>query len=153
MATFDEFKKYATEKAEEFAGKANIFAKQAADKAKCLAKIAKLKADILSEKEIMKKNYVLLGKAYYETHKDEPADGLAKVCEDITASQGIIDAKEQEVEALKNSCGNASAYDADCEPADEEEAGCEEEKPKEEDTSCGCDAPKDEEEPKEEPKE
>lgn len=151
MATFDEFKKYATEKAEEFAGKANIFAKQAADKAKCFARITKLKADILSEKEIMKKNYILLGKAYYEVHKDEPADGFSKVCEDITASQGIIDAKEQEIEALKNSCGDASAYDAECEPEPEEEAKCEEEKPKEEENaSCGCDAPKDEEPPKEE---
>lgn len=45
--------------------------KDVGQKAKDVSEVAKLKLDIKSKEDYVEKQYVLLGKAYFEAHKDE----------------------------------------------------------------------------------
>lgn len=54
--------------------------KVAADKAKELAAIANLKSQISTCEEVMKKNYLEIGKIYFEQYSDMPEPPFEKQC-------------------------------------------------------------------------
>lgn len=87
----------AAEKTKEFAGKA-------ADKAKDVSKITKLSLEIKAAKETIGKAYEEIGKIYYETHKNAPADYFIQLCEEITAANERIEALEIEIDKVKAGC-------------------------------------------------
>ena len=60
--------------------------KVAADKAKELAAIANLKSQISTCEEVMKKNYLEIGKIYFEQYSDMPEPPFEKQCEAIKNS-------------------------------------------------------------------
>ncbi|NCC67289.1 MAG: hypothetical protein EOM14_03700 [Clostridia bacterium] len=106
MADFNEIKEtvlgafgVAAEKTKEFAGKA-------ADKAKDVSKITKLNFEIKAAKETIEKAYAEIGKIYYETHKNAPADYFIQLCEEITAANERIEALEIEIDKVKAGCKN-----------------------------------------------
>lgn len=66
--------------------------KAAADKAKSLAEIANMKGQIGSCEEVIKKNYLLLGKAYYEAHKEEDSEQVRAIAD---AERAITDLRKK----------------------------------------------------------
>ena len=96
--------------------------KKAEDKSKTLARTAKLQSEITSERVAIKKLYMSIGKEYYEMHKLFPEPELEQACAAITAAFERIDAKNAEIDELKN--GNE---DIDFEVSDDD---C--------DCGCGC---------------
>ena len=101
MANFDEFKEKAIETVEIIADKSVVFVRNVADKTKIVAQITKLKADISTDREAMRKNFKLIGKRYYELHKDDPEDGLAQLVEEVARTEKRITESKEEIEALK----------------------------------------------------
>ncbi len=102
MANFDEIKKNAAEKAGFFAGKAAELARAAADKTKVMARIGKLNAEILAEKDAIRKSSLELGKIYYEYFKVDPHEPMKEACARIDAAHAAIAAKRAEIEELKS---------------------------------------------------
>lgn len=78
MAKFDDIKRQTADTAEMIAGKSIQIAKKAAEKTKQLARITMLKAEILAEKEAVRKAYCKLGKLYYEIHGKQPEESMAE---------------------------------------------------------------------------
>lgn len=76
-------------------------AREAADRAKELAEIARLKSQLATCEEVRKKNYMELGRLYYETYGEAPEALFEKQCRAIfNAEKGIKDLKEK-IEDLK----------------------------------------------------
>ena len=73
----------------------------AADKAKELAAIANLKSQISTCEEVMKKNYLEIGKIYFEQYSDMPEPPFEKQCETIKNSQRAIADLQEKIEQLK----------------------------------------------------
>lgn len=103
MANFDfgAMKEKALQTAGMVADKSVEFAKIAGDKAKLAGRITKLKAEIAMEKESAKRNFVELGKKYYEAHKENPTPELAQAVTEISVALEAMGAKRKEVEMLK----------------------------------------------------
>ena len=78
-----------------------IKGKEAADKAKELAEIANLKSQIATCEEVIKKNYVEIGKIYYEQYGDFPEEPFAKQCKAITNAKNGIDALQEKIKEVK----------------------------------------------------
>ena len=72
--------------------------KAATDKAKELAAIANLKSQISTCEEVMKKNYLEIGKIYFEQYSEPPFE---KQCEVIKNSQRAIADLQEKIEQLK----------------------------------------------------
>ena len=96
--------------------------KEVESKAKDVSAVAKIKIDIHNKEVFLEKQYTLLGKAFYEAHKDEDVEEqvyftsikeaeaeLAKLNADLLAAQGSVECP---------SCGSKqpqnNAYCADC---------------------------------------
>jgi ElaB/YqjD/DUF883 family membrane-anchored ribosome-binding protein len=88
--------------ANDVADKSVSFAKKAADKAVQTAKIAKLNAEIVSEKDKVKKAYQEIGKIYYHLHKDDPEADFTGAFEALEAAIGNIKQKNADIKALKS---------------------------------------------------
>ena len=73
----------------------------AADKAKELAAIANLKSQISTCEEVMKKNYLEIGKIYFEQYSDMPEPPFEKQCEAIKNSQRAIADLQEKIDQLK----------------------------------------------------
>jgi len=70
--------------------------KEVADKAKELAEIANLKSQIGTCEEVIKKNYMEIGRIYYEQYGDIPEEPFAKACCSIKrAKEGVEDLQSQ----------------------------------------------------------
>lgn len=95
---FDVFKK----KAGAVADKSVLFAKKAADKAVVYAKITKINAELVSEKDKLKKAYQEIGKIYYDLHKDAPDAEFVNAIEDLENVKKVIKEKKSEIETLKS---------------------------------------------------
>ena len=76
--------------------------KVAADKAKELAAIANLKSQISTCEEVMKKNYLEIGKIYFEQYSDMPEPPFEKQCETIKNSQRAIADRTAENKIKRN---------------------------------------------------
>lgn len=70
--------------------------KEAADKAKELAEIASLKGQIATCEEVMKRNYIEIGKLYYEQYGEIPDEAFSKYCMSVkNAKAGAEELKER----------------------------------------------------------
>lgn len=70
--------------------------REAADKAKELAEIANLKSQISTCEEVIKKNYMEIGKLYYELHGEAPDEDFEKSCRAIkNAKYGVEDLQKK----------------------------------------------------------
>ncbi len=123
MADFD-FKAF-TDKAANAtvsaAGKVKDFTLLAADRAKKAGRAAKLNVEIHNQKDIIKKNYLEIGKLYYETRKNNPEGFFVQLCQEVSAAEAAIAEAEAEIAAMKIE-ENAPAEDADFEVVAEESA-------------------------------
>ena len=91
---------------------------QVKNKAKEVADIASLKAQVTTCDEVIRKNYIAIGKAFYEKNKDNPD---AEYIKHITAIKNAESGKERllgEIEARRNGLDPEAETDAD--PDDEQ---------------------------------
>ena len=124
MANFDEFKQKTGETAEHIAAKSIELAKTAAEKTKLVARISKLNADVISEKDALRRAYLDLGKLYYEKFGSDPDASVADDCRKIASSLAVIAQCREEIDQCK------AALKGDKSKADEPEETCE----------CCCDS-------------
>ena len=136
MATFDDLKKKAMDAADVIADVSVDLYKKAEAKTKELARMAKLQADNASDRTTIKKLYLQIGRAYYETHKQFPAEEFEQSCAEITTLFDQIDVRKAELDAIKAS--RTETADDDFEDAEATECsdescdcGCEDEEPDE----------------------
>ena len=78
----------------------NVY-EQGASRAKLYARIAKLGLDINGESEELKRVYAEIGKLYYDQAKDAPEGFFAPLFQQAENLLQGLEAKEQEIEALK----------------------------------------------------
>ena len=101
MADFNEVKQKAGATAGYLAEKSVGFAKNTASRAKSLRQIVKHKASISSEKENMKKNFIQLGRKYYELFGAEPDERLQQLCELIAIDESKIKEHEASIAEIR----------------------------------------------------
>lgn len=72
-----------------------------ADKAKTMAEITSLKGQIATCEDIMKKNYMEIGKMYYEEYKDVPDAPFEKQCKAIEDAQRGVRELQDKINILR----------------------------------------------------
>jgi len=123
MPNYDEIKKKARDAFDTIADVSVEAYKLAEEKARILARKAKLTAEITRERAMIRRAKINIGGAYYDLHKDDPAEPLKQFCDDITTSLDIIAVKQSELEDLRKgyiTCDEDSE-DCECAPDKEEE--------------------------------
>lgn len=75
--------------------------KEAADKAKELAEIANLRSQIATCEEVIKKNYMEIGKLYYELYGDMSEESFAKQCRAISNARRGVDELQKRINEVK----------------------------------------------------
>lgn len=75
--------------------------KEVADKAKETAEIVNLKSQISTCEEVIKKNYLEIGKMYFEQYGDMPEEGFGKQCAAIKNAQNGVKELQQKISELK----------------------------------------------------
>ena len=75
--------------------------KEVADKAKETAEIVSLKSQISTCEEVIKKNYLEIGKKYFEQYADMPEEGFEKQCTAIKNAQNGIKELQKQIDELK----------------------------------------------------
>ena len=117
--------------------------KTVGEKTKQVSSVAKFNAKIISSEHSVSDNYTILGKYYYDTYKDNPAEEVAETVNSITASLETIADMKSQILAIKGMvkcqdcgaecpfedtfCGKCGAKLEKPEPPVEEEAPAEEE--------------------------
>ena len=71
------------------------------EKTKQVSEVAKLNAKIASSENTISTNYTILGKYYYETYKENPAEEVAEACNAITAASDAIAAMKAQLLSIK----------------------------------------------------
>lgn len=75
---------------EKMGGAISAKGREAADKARELAETAKLKSRISTCEEVIKKNYLEIGRLYFEMYGDRPEATFEKQCRNIAnARKGV----------------------------------------------------------------
>lgn len=87
------------------------------NKAKEVADIASLKAQVSTCDEVIRKNYIAIGKAYYEKYKDSEDAEFAKHCTAIKNAETGKKRLLSEIDDRKNGLDPAAETDSD--PEDE----------------------------------
>ncbi|MDR2360853.1 MAG: hypothetical protein LBD85_06205 [Oscillospiraceae bacterium] len=116
---FDDFIQTVGETAERIAGSAVQIAKFAGEKASYAAKIAKIHAEILAEKENVRKAYTEVGKSYVKQFGDAPHEGMAGSVKSVSASIQRIAELNTELADLK-SAESSDFDDADFDDSDDD---------------------------------
>lgn len=75
--------------------------KEAADKAKDLAEIASLKSQISTCEEVIKKNYLEIGRLYYEQYADAPDALFEKQCRAVKNAKNGVESLQQKIKEIK----------------------------------------------------
>lgn len=75
--------------------------KDVADKAKDFAEIASLRSQISTCEEVMKKNYLEIGKLYYEQFKEAEYNDFIEQCTAITNAKNGVEALEEKIREIK----------------------------------------------------
>lgn len=75
--------------------------REAAGKAREIAEIANLKSQIATCEEVIKKNYLEIGKLYYELYGDMAEESFAKQCRNIKNARHGVNELQQEIDALR----------------------------------------------------
>lgn len=78
-----------------------IKGREAADKAKELAEIANLKSQIATCEEVMKKNYMEIGRMYMELYGDMPEEPFEKQCRAIKNAKTGVEALQEKIREIK----------------------------------------------------
>lgn len=73
----------------------------AVDKAKDLAEIARLKSRVNTCEEVLKKNYMEIGKIYYENFGNCPEELFEKQCRNISNAETGIEELEKQIREIK----------------------------------------------------
>ncbi len=73
----------------------------ALEQGKDMVEITKLKSSISDEEKKIKKTYEAIGKYYYETLKDSPAEGFEGFIDEIKAAESKIEELNKQIEAVK----------------------------------------------------
>ncbi len=120
MAKFEEFVQRTAETAEVIVDKSAVFAKKAAEGAKSVARIAKLKVEIAAEREGIRKNYLKLGKLYYENHKESPEPEMEQAVADTVRGEDRIESLRDEINAIYGTGAFSEAEYEETEAAAEE---------------------------------
>lgn len=75
--------------------------REVTDKAKDIAEIANLRSQISTCEEVVKKNYLEIGKLYYEQFKDAEYDDFAEQCSAVANAKAGIQALEEKIQEIK----------------------------------------------------
>lgn len=75
--------------------------KTVGEKTKQVSSVAKFNAKIISSEHSISDNYTILGKYYYDTCKDNPAEEVAETVNSITASLETIADMKNQILAIK----------------------------------------------------
>lgn len=75
--------------------------KEAVDKAKELAEIANLKSQIGTCEEIIKKNYMEIGRLYFEQYGDIPEEPFEKPCRSIKNAKSGVKELQDRIREIK----------------------------------------------------
>ncbi len=75
--------------------------KEVADKAKEIAEIANLRSQIATCEEVIKKNYLEIGKLYYELYGDMTEDSFEKQCKAIKNARHGVEELQQKINDIK----------------------------------------------------
>lgn len=75
--------------------------KEVTDKAKELAEIANLKSQINTCEDVIRKNYIEIGKLYYEKHGSTPEEEYEEACRAITNAQNAVVDLEGKIKEIK----------------------------------------------------
>lgn len=79
----------------------SIKGKEVTDKAKDLAEIANLKSQIRTCEDVIRKNYIEIGKLYCEIHGTEPEEAYEEYCRAIANAQTAISELEEKIKEKK----------------------------------------------------
>ncbi|MCM1040664.1 MAG: hypothetical protein NC314_12295 [Roseburia sp.] len=79
----------------------SVKGKEVTDKAKDLAEIANLKSQISTCEEVVKKNYMEIGRRYYELHGAAPEEDYDEQCRAIANAQNGITELEEKIKEIK----------------------------------------------------
>lgn len=79
----------------------SVKGKEAADKAKEVAEIASLRSQIATCEEVIKKNYMEIGKLYYELYGDMSEEDFAKQCRAIKNARHGVEELQQKINHIK----------------------------------------------------
>lgn len=74
---------------------------EVADKAKEVAEIANLRSQISTCEEVIKKNYLEIGKLYYEKYKDAEYNDFAEQCTAVDNARNGVKALEEKIREIK----------------------------------------------------
>lgn len=75
--------------------------KDVAGKAKDMAEIASLRNQINTCEEVIKKNYLEIGKLYYEQFKEAEYNDFVEQCTAITNAKNGVEALEEKIRGIK----------------------------------------------------
>lgn len=75
--------------------------KEVTDKAKDLAEIANLKSQINTCEDVIKKNYMEIGKLYYEKHASDPEEDYEEQVRAISNAQNGIEKLQDKIKEIK----------------------------------------------------
>ena len=79
----------------------SIKGKEVTDKAKDMAEIANLRSQIRTCEEVVKKNYMEIGRCYYEMHGSMPEEDYEEQCRAINNAQAGIAELEDRIREIK----------------------------------------------------
>lgn len=79
----------------------SVKGKEVTDKAKDLAEIANLKSQINTCEDVVKKNYMEIGRLYYESHGLEPDEDYEEQCRAVRNAQSGIEELEAKIKEIK----------------------------------------------------
>lgn len=74
---------------------------EVADKAKEMAEIANLRSQINTCEEVIKKNYMEIGRLYYEKYKDAEYHDFAEQCTAVENAKNGVKALENKIKEVK----------------------------------------------------
>lgn len=75
--------------------------KEAVDKAKEIAEIANLRSQISTCEEVIRKNYLEIGKLYYELYGEMEEENFAKQCKAIKNARHGAEELQQKIRDIK----------------------------------------------------
>lgn len=153
MIDFEDIKQKAVDVITVLSDKAGEVYTKAEGKTKELAKTTQLSAEVVREKNNIKKLTAELGSLYYQLYKDNPTEEAAQLCAEITAANANIEALQKQIDEIKaaGKCDDdveveiMTEDDACCCGEEGEESCCCDEEKAEESSDCGCQEEKAEE--------
>ncbi len=75
--------------------------REVSGKAKDMAEIAGIRNQIAACEEVIRKNYLEIGRRYYEQFKDAEDNAFAEQCTAITNAKNGVDALEDKIREIK----------------------------------------------------